>query len=116
MCEYCFTEQFESFESSKDFQEFDFTLTKKLSKDVLVFRKNETLNYGGVGYYIYRCNFCNTDWYLSEPDNAWRGFFLPKNQAKKTLNSLQTKERRVRWGCLLISIVMVVIFILLWLN
>ena len=107
MCKYCFDKQYESFASRREFQDFDLILTQKLGKEYLLFVENVTLNFGGIGYYIYKCHYCKTVWYLSEPDEYWRGFFLPKKQAKVVLKSLQKKDSRLRWGCVLVSIIVV---------
>ena len=38
---------------------------------------------------------------LSEPDNAWRGYFLPLEEALAHEAALRGADQRARLGCLL---------------
>lgn len=41
-------------------------------------------------------------WVLSEPDNAWRGYFLPLDEALTHEAKLRGSDQRARLGCLLV--------------
>ncbi len=113
MCEFCFNEHFESFETSEKFEEVDLILTQKLGREHLQFIKNVTLKYGGLGYYIYKCKNCNTKWYLSEPEYSWRGFLLPEKTALDKLKKTQGQDKILKLLFLLIVIVIVLLIVYL---
>jgi len=89
MCPDCFLEEFSGFESEKVFEEFMGILNSK--KNVVrtgevpddygkpVFSFMGFRLYGNKtkpGYSAFKCQTCGQKWKLSEPDYAWRGFFL----------------------------------------
>lgn len=104
MCEFCFNEYFYSFETSEKFEAIDLILTQKLGRENLKFVKNVTLKYGGLGYYIYKCKVCKTKWYLSEPENSWRGFLLPEKTALETLKYIKRQDKNLKLLFLIIVI------------
>ena len=77
MCDKCFNAEIKSFPTSKDFEEFDLELLKKIANDKSI-KMNEFVNtaWKDIGYQIYECLVCGQLWKLSTPDLAYRGFFL----------------------------------------
>lgn len=78
MCDNCFTIEYNSFLSEKEWLEFDLELTKKLGSNNL---KNFEFNRDGKrdkddGEYIYECMSCKQKWKLKDPDYSFRGYFL----------------------------------------
>jgi hypothetical protein len=78
MCNFCFEIEIESFQSEKDWLEFDLLLTKKLGNGIM---KNIKFVHDGKrdkddGEYIYVCLKCGQKWKLRDPDYSFRGYFL----------------------------------------
>jgi hypothetical protein len=44
----------------------------------------------------YECWSCSAFWLLATPDNAWRGFFLPANDAIAYQQRLHRRDKRSR--------------------
>jgi hypothetical protein len=103
MCKACFEKEYFGFPSEKDFEEFDLLLTKKLNESGLKYIGNKG-RYLKFGYFIYKCENCNTTWWLSQPENAWRGFFAQEKNAKLFLNKLQNGDNKKKKGCFIILI------------
>lgn len=101
MCKTCFDNEFLSFPSQKDFEDFDLELTKKLKPDGLKYIANDGKHLV-FGYSIYKCQNCQTIWWLSHPDNSWRGYFAHEKNAKLLLNKNQLSDKRKRQTGLLI--------------
>src|SRR6187402_1024574 len=85
MCDSCFNSEIKSFETYKDFEEFDFILIKKIFNEKTIkqieFIKTSEIqidprDYEDVGYNVYECLKCEQLWGLHEPDQADRGFFI----------------------------------------
>ena len=100
MCDNCFEKEISKFNSYKEFDSFDLELTKKVSTDKLTIIEDSP-NERGVfpNYTIYKCQSCLTTWYLSEPDHAWRGFFLKKETAKIRLKYIWINDKKRNIGC-----------------
>ena len=58
------------------------------------------------------CKDCQEIWILSEPDNAWRGFFLPQLEAARYLATMEKATTTKQFGCLLV--VALGILLLVW--
>jgi hypothetical protein len=71
MCNSCFDKEIKAFESEKEWLEFDFALTQKLSENKMKFMMLKA-----NGGYIYNCTNCHESWHLKDPDHAFRGYFL----------------------------------------
>ncbi|MDO7850577.1 hypothetical protein [Hymenobacter convexus] len=41
---------------------------------------------------LYRCPACGEIWALSQPDNAWRGYFLPQQKAETYRRKLHRQD------------------------
>ena len=105
MCKNCFPKGIDSFKSWQDFESFDKVLEAKRASEQLVpvekpvstlILKNLML----VDVY-YKCSSCNEIWVLSSPENAWRGYFLPMEQAVAHVRRIQSSDRAKRTGCLI---------------
>jgi len=97
MCTRCFTQEHRSFPTWQAFEQFDLALTQKI-------QLSGGLHYSGQKQLArlpictsYTCAACGTEWWLSEPDSAWRGFFLPKGQAKAHLTKLRGLDNVRGW-------------------
>src|SRR5574343_632799 len=97
MCNFAFNNDIEKFEDSKTFEKFDLQLDKKraLSQDQkgLVTIDNNGA-YLDCYFQILRCNNCGTIWWLSTPDNGWRGFFMRESNAKIKIKGLKTDDNK----------------------
>lgn len=91
----------ESFPSESDFIEFEKKLnteftpiaptisyTPKPKVKFLIYEYGAETSEGG---YIYECNACKTLWELSEPDNAYRGYFKSINLHKTEIDNYLKK-------------------------
>ena len=105
MCNSCFNNEYEKFPSQENFNKFEIELDKKLQKKNLepIIEKNHKNNLD----FSYKCIKCNTIWHLSTPDNAWRGYFLTKENANKYLEKLRKKQQKGSIGCWLILLLIV---------
>jgi hypothetical protein len=101
MCTDCFDKEYFSFPTQKDFENFDLKLTKKLSPAGLKYVGDDG-QYNVFGYSIYKCQICQTTWWLSQPDLSWRGYFAHEKNAKHILNDKQIANKKKRQGCFLI--------------
>ncbi|MCA8830214.1 hypothetical protein [Hymenobacter pini] len=73
MCPDCFPTGISQFSSWWAYEAFEQQLLRKPLK----------LLPGEVTRNRYTCAVCGEVWVLSEPDNAWRGYFLPEQEAEK---------------------------------
>lgn len=89
MCPECFISEYPKFETGQEFDSFisEFNSRKSLIKvnhigeetGKPVFKFFGISFFGDTlkpGYDIFQCQVCGEKWKLSEPENAWRGFFL----------------------------------------
>ncbi len=78
MCDDCFTKEFTSFPTEKDWLEFDLELTKRLGNGKIKYLefKADGERDKDDGQYIYVCETCHQKWKLKDPDYAFRGYFL----------------------------------------
>ena len=93
MCADCFDSEISKFNSEMDFNDFQKILDQKVNKNQLkTIRDN---NAKDVDFKTtYNCSSCNQEWILSFPENAWRGYFLKKNNALKRLEELELKSKK----------------------
>lgn len=116
MCKNCFEKEYLSFPTYKDFEEFDFELTKKLSIGRLKYIDNDG-KYLHYGYSTYRCDNCGTIWWLNVPENAWRGFFAHSDTSKELINELEKRNKKGQVGCLVFfALVFIITFTMLFKN
>ena len=111
MCENCFDNEIYKFESESEFLEFEkkFNLKEKFFK--IANSKHEFLN---DYHYIYICENCYENWWLSIPDNAWRGYFLTKNNAESHIKEIKSSEKAKRNGCFLLLVFIIFIIITIY--
>jgi hypothetical protein len=107
MCENCFVE-IDEFPSYIEENEFRAQLTQKLNlKTVeLVERSAE---YKGDFHAIYKCSNCKTIWWISLPENAWRGYCLKEVQAKRFIKKYKKSDRSKKYGCLALLFLLLVL-------
>jgi len=70
MCSNCFEKEYSSFDSEKEWLDFDLQLVKKLGSG-----KMEHINMLN-GEYQYKCCNCMSKWKLKDPDHGFRGYFI----------------------------------------
>ncbi len=70
MCTICFEKEYKSFDSEKEWLDFDLQLVKKLGSGKMEHITQED------GEYHYKCLGCMEKWKLSDPDHGFRGYFL----------------------------------------
>lgn len=114
MCEKCYTNEIHSFPAYWDFDEFYSEFTLKLNREIGV----KSVGSAFTTVDIYDCQSCHTIWWLSRPDNSWRGFFLKENTAKVYLEELAQRGvenwKKAKKGCLLfILFTTIVLFVLI---
>jgi hypothetical protein len=83
MCENCFLRGYHRFESYWVFDAFDSELKQKLSRGQLLAQPQGR----------FTCLNCETVWVISEPDNAWRGYFLPEAEVQAHLRRSQHSSK-----------------------
>ena len=114
MCGACFLEGIYRFPSAHAFEVFEKHLLDKqpqLHIEVLsIPSENPPSISSPVGYY--QCDICQEFWALSVPDNAWRGYFLPKDRALSYRKELNHQDKSKRLGC--VALVVGVLFFVLW--
>lgn len=116
MCGNCFKEEYSSFPSYWVFEEFDLRLNQKLQvvKGLRYIEQAQIDRFHAVS--TYKCENCGTIWQLSEPDNAWRGFFLTEPNAKAYLTKIGRNERARSYGCLVIVLILLTLTLIWRLN
>lgn len=113
MCEKCFDKEIFRFENESVFIEFEKDLNQKAKFLKLTNSKHEYLN---DFHYNYTCENCNENWWLSIPENAWRGYFLTEKNAQKHIKDLKDSDKRKRNGCLIILVIIFLIALASLLN
>lgn len=109
MCEKCFDKELLRFENESEFIAFEKSLDQKANFVNLINAKDK---YFTDFHYTYTCKNCNQNWWLSIPDNAWRGYFLTEQNAKKHIRDLKDSDNKKRNGCLIILFIIVIILII----
>jgi hypothetical protein len=113
MCEKCFDNEIFRFESESDFNIFEIKFDEKSSFIELT---NSKHNYLNVFVYTYTCKSCYKNWWLSIPENAWRGFFLTEKNAKNYIERIRNSDKKKKKGCLIILSIFFLILIISLLN
>jgi hypothetical protein len=108
MCEKCFYKEYENFPSPESFGEFQSVLDK-LDRKKFVHIGNGNFKFH---YDVFECKNCNEIWWISGPDNAWRGYCLKKDNAIAYIQMLQKKEQDARIGLVLLVLFILIAFIL----
>lgn len=109
MCDKCFDKEYNSFPTYKDFDELDLLLTKKLSAGQLK-SIGDNGKYLDYSFSIYKCESCQTIWWLSMPENAWRGFFAHDQNAKLLLDKIYASDKKKgRLGLVIVGLITVII-------
>lgn len=91
MCGDCSLKEYYKFNSYEEFETFLEEFDSKISKTILFI---STEKYKTDFHSIYQCNSCKETWWLSEPDNHWRGYFLKEINAKKEIDKYEKKGNR----------------------
>ncbi len=118
MCDSCFYNEIPRFVEQAQFEEFDLALSKKTkplsTTEIKYLGKIEYPNDKGYGRYL--CLDSNTEWWYSEPDQAWRGFFVIKENGEHLLAQFKKEDKRKSIGCIiaLIAFIGIVSFLFLW--
>jgi len=102
MCDKCFNKEFLGFGSNKEFEIFLKDFETKIAKSVH-FVKQEY--YKTDNHTVYSCENCKTLWWLSDPDNHWRGYFMKADNAKKIIEKDAQRLAVFKYACILILIV-----------
>ena len=113
MCVKCFDKEIFRFESESNFREFEKKLEEKSKFLELISSKHNYLN---DFHYVYTCENCKTNWWLSIPENAWRGYFLTENKAKEHIEKLKKSDAKKKNGCLILLGILLLILIISLFN
>jgi outer membrane protein assembly factor BamE (lipoprotein component of BamABCDE complex) len=109
MCENCFDKEIPRFESQSEFIAFEKILDQKLK---FLINTNSSHEYLKDYHYCYKCLGCNQSWWLSIPDNAWRGYFLTEKKAQTYIENLRESDKKRKNGCLItLGIILVILII-----
>ncbi len=116
MCTDCLDLSADEFASQSDFEEFEGKVWKKCNEGELIvvdeYKTEPESNLIFESRFCYRCSNCEEVWLLSIPKNAWRGFFLPKQQAIEYTNRLKDNDKKRTLGFWVVAAI--VILIILW--
>jgi hypothetical protein len=117
MCEACFVQGFPRFDSWQAFEAFEHELRLKdlrwwerpgnwpAREPLTAYEPDE----------FRQCCTCSQVWALSSPDNAWRGYFLPKDVALAHVQSLHSHDRATPWGCVVVITAGLLLLLARWL-
>ena len=109
MCEHCFSKGLYTFPTWQNFEIF-----KQLLLSKQLFEADRPSNEEGEHKHYYECRSCQEVWVLSEPENSWRGYFLPEESASIYSEKLGRQDKTKRTGCLLLLGLVVVFLFLKW--
>lgn len=104
MCDVCFNKEIPRFITHEEFEKFDLELSKKikpLSESGLKYLGDSEFTFD-KGHGKYLCQDCGTEWWYSEPDQAWRGFFLRKENGKHAVAKYQKETGKKPYGCIVV--------------
>ena len=105
MCKHCFEKEYYGFKSNLEFKDFENEFYKKIAKSVRFVR---TSAQGDIIHpTIYKCDYCQQNWWLSDPDNQWRGYFLKEENAKNY-------EQKSSGACVLYIIAILIVAIIIY--
>jgi hypothetical protein len=124
MCDKCFLSDINSFQSEKDYLDFDLVLTKKLVNEKVVKYINfvkiaevkiDSRDYNDIGYHTYMCSVCGQLWALRDPDYSDKGFFRKITKEKIDIDSkLFSKEKKTGCSTLLMAMIMILTMFFLY--
>lgn len=106
MCKACFDREYNKFDSNSELEEFNKEFDSKIDKSVHFVENGK---YRSDSHIVYKCSNCNQVWWLSEPDNHWRGYFLKEHNAKRKIDIDARKGIRIKYGCLLIVFLIIIL-------
>lgn len=104
----CKHKPYQSFVSQEEFDSFLIELSLEENYDLIPFINKELFLIPNV--VKLKCKICDETWFLSEPDNAWRGFFLDEEAFYCKVSNLKSdskKKMRVRLLILLIILIII---------
>ena len=90
------------------FEDFQKEFDTKIEKSIF-FIKNEEYKFDF--HSVYRCKYCNINWWLSDPDNHKYGYFLKEEDAKSAVDKDEKNGKITKFGC--ITIIMTAILVLI---
>lgn len=110
MCENCCLTGFYEFATWQDFE----VLEKKLLSQqlVLIQRPDEEATWENKRHY--QCGSCQDVWVLSEPENSWRGYFLPHHVAVAHSGKRTVQDEVRRIGCLALLVLLSLYILWQW--
>jgi hypothetical protein len=115
MCAICSLKAVYRFPSAASFEAFDVDLTHRLTTQQLTAVPLPAALAGTQASAAFICAGYQEVWILSDPDNAWRGFFLPQTAAIRQIHSsTNTVTTTRRLGCLVVVAVLVLLCIWRW--
>lgn len=101
MCEACFVQGYSRFDSWQTFEAFEHELRLKdlqwwgrpvtwpAQEPLTAYEPDE----------FRQCRTCSQVWALSSPDHAWRGYFLPEDEALAHVQGLRSAGKAIPWDC-----------------
>ena len=113
MCKKCFENNIYRFENQSQFNEFEENFNLK---DKFITIVNSTHTYLNDSHYVYNCENCKTVWWLSIPENAWRGYFLKEKEAKNHIEKMRKSDEKKKYGCFFIIFITILFIILFSFN
>lgn len=111
MCEDCFDKEYYGFPSQAEFEKFEEVLDLKCGSKKILILESKNEQEGGLTDFrmYYKCNSCNQNYVMSIPDNVWRGYFLTEQNAIEYHNKLKESDKKKKYGCLVILILVIAI-------
>lgn len=108
MCEFCFETEKYRFTTLSEFENFEKELFLK-DKNLSVLKATKEFS---TGFYTsYKCNSCSEIWYLSEPENSWRGYLLKEDSAKIYIDKIKKNDLKKKYGCFFFLIVFLILIL-----
>ena len=108
MCKDCFESEYYKFNSSAEFDKFNDEFDSKISRTILFVSAEK---YRTDLHNVYKCKSCEEIWWLSDPDNHWRGYFLKEKNAKKFIDDDERKGNLIKYGCLIVLVFLIFILV-----
>ena len=105
MCKACFDKEYYQFDSYSEFEEFNKEFDSKIAKSIHFVANGK---YRSDSHVVYKCSICNQLWWLSEPDNHWRGYFLKEHNAKRNIDNDERKGNALKFGSLVITFLVII--------
>lgn len=101
MCDKCFNKEYTKFDSTKEFEIFLNEFNAKIAKSIHFVKQEK---YKTDNHKVYTCDNCKSLWWLSDPDNHWRGYFMKAENATKLIDKDEQKGKIIKFGFILILI------------